>query len=418
MRSLFFSISIAVLILLGLFAFHRILEPNRICLSWEGARELSFQGQSVPSCESVSRLQRPLVAAPAWDWARRLNDLSRLSWLKESSIPVSIQIDEKNPHTFSVENQLVTIGFGLAQKAGQLEHAAILGWVMTNWPDRLETTQEAMADIFTWLVVGDESWEDPVHEQTVSPSTYIRYSLTPSSVKTYCISPFRSLKDLTACENGKTEMMPPSHLLRPLISWTLWSFVKGLPSSKQIHFLKSVMTEKFSENAAVEEEAGLSRQLWAKDRIVFLLSRWGLTDQLERRDLTRALNKSDLNMPLSFDLTVEVTDLHLQDRVQESLRKWSSFYPRLRVLFVANQKKIVFPENVPVDFSASELETRHYVMLACGWPKPGESFSPKSHSFAAYQICGDDTLPSWTELVSSRPTTLESRANLKPVLQF
>jgi hypothetical protein len=409
MRSSLLPIAIAVLTLIGFFAFHRVLEPNRICLDWEGVRELTFKGRSIPSCESVSRLQRPLAQAPMRSWARRLNTLNRLSWLKESSAPISIHIDDERPHVFSAENQLVTIGSELAHKPGQLEHAAILGWVMTNWPDRTPTTQEVMADVLTWLVIGDATWQDPIHDQSVSPATHIRYSLTPSSAKTYCLSPFRSLKDLVGCETDQTENIAAAHMLRPLISWTLWSFVKELPSSKQIQFFKSIMTERFAENPTVEEEAELNRQLWAKDRISFLLNHWGLSDQAERRELTKAFNHADLNAPLAFDLTVEVSDLHLEDRVQESLRKWSSFYPRLRVLFIAHHRKIVFPENVAVDFKASELETRHYVIVACGWPKPGETFSPRNHSFAAFQICGDDKLPSWTELMTTQPSTLESR---------
>lgn len=411
-RKPLFIVAASLLLAIGLLAFHRLIEPNRTCLSWEGIRELSFQSQSIPACEAVSRLQRPLVREPVREWVSRLNQLDRLEWLKESSRPISIRLDAEDPFAFHVENQLVTIGFALAERPGQFEHAVLLGWVKTNWPQRSETTQEVMADILTWLTVGDSAWSDPVHDRQVSPSSYLRYSLTPSSQKTYCQSPFRSIIDLKSCETKNAEVTAATHALRPLVAWTIWNFAKELSASKRIYFFKELLQARFADEKPSNEMASMNRASWAKNQIFTLLKNWNLGEDALGRGMTRALYKADLNSPLTFDLTVEVSDLQLQDRVRESLQKWSAFYPQTRVLFVAPQKKIVFPENVDVDFSKSEIETRHYVMLACGWPKPNHTFSPKYHAFSAYQICGSDSLPSWTEIVSPRSLALQTPSTL------
>lgn len=377
-------------------------------MSWEGIRELSFGSQTVPACESINRLQRPITPEPMHEWADRLNRLDRLEWVKASSTPVSVRVDAKNPNTFQVENQLVTVGFALAEKAGQLEHAVLLGWVQTNWPEHDPVTQEVMADILTWMVMGDSSWTDPVKNQTVEPAKLIRFSLMPASEINYCKMPFRSLFDLEACDrNSETEVSGPQ-TLRPLVSWAIWSLVKELPSMRQISFFKSLLHSHFKDEP-ISEGLSIDRREWTTGKALSLLRHWGLGEFTVRREMGQVLHALDLNAPLAFDLTVEVNDPGLKDRVLKSLRPWSAFYPHLRVLFVSRNNKIVFPEGVPVDFSPQEVETRRYVMVACNWPKPKESFAVKNHAFFAFQVCGNDKLPSWTEITHPKLPPLGSR---------
>ena len=376
---------------------HRLLEPSRTCVSWEGLRELSFREQAIPACASVSRLRRPIATEPALEWSQRLNRLDRLEWIKETSTPISIQIDEKNPNVFQTENQLVTIGFALAEKPGQLEHAALLGWVQTNWPEQDLTTQEVMANILTWMVMGDSEWSDPTTNKIVSPKTLLRFSLMPASSTNYCQSPFRSLHDLEACDLKETNEVSGPQTLRPLVAWTIWSFVKELSFPNQIAFFKALLKTHISLEAN-PEELSIDRREWTKNMAMALLRSWGLQGDTHQKALTKTLHALDLNSPLAFDLTVEVNDPNLQDRVLKSLRQWTAFYSNLRVLFVSGQKKIVLPEAVSVDFSPQEVETRRYVMVACGWPKPKESFALKNHAFFAFQVCGSEKLPSWTEI--------------------
>lgn len=404
----FFTVALSLSLLIGAFSVHRLLEPSRTCVSWEGIRELSFQGQAIPACASVNRLQRPVAKEPVLEWTQRLNRLDRVEWIRESSTPVSIQIDEKNPTAFEVENQLVTIGFALAEKPGQLERAALLGWVQANWPEQDLTTQEVMSDLLTWTVMGDSSWTDPVHEKTVSPQGYLRFSLMPASAENYCRSPFRSLHDLEACEQQDKDEVTGPQTLRPLVSWTVWSFVKELPIAEQIGFLQALLKTHIP-LAQNPEEVSIDRRAWSQFKALALLRHWSVHPEAHHQALTKTLHALDLNSPPAFDLTVEVNDLNLQDRVLNSLLPWSKFYSNLRVLFVSRQKKIVLPEGIPVDFSPQEVETRRYVMVACGWPKPKESFALKNHAFFAFQVCGTDKLPSWTEITHPKLPPLGSR---------
>lgn len=404
----FFTIAISLSLLAGVFVVHRLLEPSRTCVNWEGIRELSFRGQAIPACASINRLQRPIAKEPVLEWADRLNRLDRLEWVKAASTPVSIHIDEKNPNVFQTENQLVTIGFALAEKPGQLEHATLLGWVQTNWPEQDLTTQEVMADILTWTVMGDSTWTDPTTNKTVSPSTYLRFSLMPASQANYCRSPFRSLLDLEACDLNEEGEVTGPQTLRPLVSWTIWNFVKELSFPQQIGFFEALLkTHGFIESDP--EELSIDRREWTKTKAIALIGHWKLNVAANSQVLTKTLHALDLNSPLAFDLTVEVNDLNLQDRVLGSLRPWSAFYPNMRVLFVSGQRKIVLPEGVSVDFSPQEVETRRYVMVACGWPKPKESFALKNHAFFAFQVCGSEKLPSWTEITHPKLPPLGTR---------
>lgn len=377
---------------------HRVLDPDRGCVRWDGLSEVRFESQMVGPCASMNRLRRPKLAEPMRDWIRRLNRLNRLSWLIDSPRSVRLTIDDRHPFAFEAKDREIRIGFVLADKPGQLERAVLLGWVGRNWPDHEPLVREVMADLLTWSVTGDANWSDPTKPETVSMKERLKFSLIPQSKENYCRFPFRSLEDLISCQESSGSI-DPQMSLRPLISWTIWNFVRQLPTSKQIRFYEALVSKHFqpAENTMDPEHL----QAWTQKITIELLRGWTMSDASDLKNLRTIFGQEELNEPVSFDLTVEVTDPALADRTLKSLKTWMKFSPPKRVLFVSGEKKLILPDSVPTDIESKDLNTHRFVILACDWPKSNAMTSLKAPLLYALKVCGDQRLPSWRDLIAS-----------------
>lgn len=390
-----------VLVLTGLsFVLQRVLDPERICLHWDGLQSVRFSDEIVQSCEATSRLQRNRIREPLKAWIGRLNHLTRLNWLVDSPRSVSLVIDVEDPYAYELSDRTLTLGYALAEKPGQLERSVLLAWVTRLWPEDDFFTQEIRADLLTWTVVGDASWADPIGAQSVNPADWMRFSLIPQTKIGFCQLPFRSVRELEVCTDNSAFDFRRS--ARPMIAWTLWSFVRQLPASKQIHFFQSVVTDHQRAMAPSLPEKGKSQE-WIQEQARLFLRRWSLGDDVNRRELKKVFYSEELMEPVFFDLTVEVTDRNLSDRTLKSLEKWLEFSPPHRILFVAPGLRMALPEKIALDMPAKEMQTRRHVILACDWPRAKDTLALKSRLFFAVHVCGDDTLPSWREVMNSQP---------------
>jgi hypothetical protein len=333
------------------------------------------------------------------EWVVRLNHLSRLAWLVAAHASIELNIDPDHTHVFEQNGARVNLGFRLAEKPGHLERAALLAWTQRNWPDHDPFTREVMADILTWAVIGDSTWSDPIADQEVSITERLRYSLIPESAGSYCQFPFRSDRDLGNCEHSTTEKWDDQRSLRPLVSWTIWNFVHELPASEQIEFLRGLMTEHF---AALENHSEIDRQIWVQTRVGELLRKWRVPSASTRPELRRVFFREDLMEPLSFDLTVEVTDSSQIARTVDSLKQWMRWTRHRRILFVAGGENRIFPEDVRVDLQPRDIQTRRYVIIACDWPKAKDVMHLKSRLLYAVRVCANNNLPSWPEIMTSQ----------------
>lgn len=399
-RNLAYFLSAFLLFGVLTFTLERVLDPDRGCLQWDGVRALKFGETTVPSCESTSRLQRLKLAEPLREWVSRLNRLRRLEWLLDSPRSIHLAIETHDPFAYKLEDRQLTIGYAIAEKPGQLERAVLLAWVTRNWPDEDEIAQEVRADLLTWSVIGDAKWSDPTRFDTVETTPWMRYAFAPQSKDGYCRLPFRSVRDLSICNADNDDEFDSRRSLRPLVSWTLWSFVRQLPASKQIHFYKSLIgSHEKIETLEIPEVLG--GQGWVQSQAIEYLRHWSLEDDVRGRELKRQFHAEDLGEPQSFDLTVEVPDERLADRALESLKKWMMFSSHRRVLFVSPGRRLGLPEGIPVDLPNKEIQTRRHVILACDFPKSKDMMSLKSKLLYAFKICGEDKLPPWGQLATN-----------------
>jgi hypothetical protein len=328
----------------------------------------------------------------------RLNSLAPLNWLLTSSKGIGLTIDPDHPQKYELVKNELKLGISLASQAGHFERSVLLAWVQMNWPEHDELTQEVMADILTWSLAHDLQWTDPTSGEAIFLGSRLKYSLTSTSLRGYCQSPVRSEQNLDICARTHAQEADPAWTMRPLISRVIWSFVRELPSSAQIRFYKALLNSHF-ENSENEEIASDNLQSWSQNHIRALLKHWSMESELNRTELVHELAAAELLEPIKFDLTVEA-DPAAKDRVLASVKKWSRFSPKRKILFAAGDEKIALPEDVRVDLRQEEVQTQRFVLIACDWPEKQKVLGLKARMFYGLRVCAHDELPAWNEILA------------------
>lgn len=402
---------ISLIVFVGaLVLLQRISDSDRVCLQWDGIRELTYRGEKVAACSSTDRLNRAKVSKRLKRWVLRLNRLARLNWLANSHRSIKVEVTSAE----RAQQNSVPIDPSLADQANHFERTVVLAWLEHNWPEQVEFTREVMADLLSWSLLGDRQWSEPSTGEPVAFNERMKFTLMPRSFHNYCQSPFRSAGDFEFCTEGAPDEMQAELGLRPLVAWTIWNYMRELPASEQVAFFASLMSN--HNRVAVPEAAG-DLQIWTRQVVQMYLLQWSTGRDINASILKKQLYRAELSEPVIFDVTIQLAEADLNDETFESLKKWVGRSKQKRILFVSGKQKVVLPENLPVDLEKNEIQSQHYVLLACSWPRIQNVLQIKSRLLYAVKVCSGDKLPSWREILHSQATHLGTlrNANLKQV---
>jgi hypothetical protein len=394
---------------------HRIFDFDRVCLEWDGLKQLQVGQEVVPACENLDRLHRVHVSEQIRSYTDRLNRLARLSWLTQKHSSVSVLVSQNN----EVKNGAVSVDKALAQLPNHFERTVILTWVQRNWPEQEELTQEVMADLLTWSVLGASEWSDPLTGSVVSQNERLKFSLMPRTFETYCESPFRSAAEFEECDENPSQVEATALSLRPLISWTLWSYVDTLPAGNKIAFFRDLLSNHKDEPVSMlippsaDIAPNTKPQEWAREAVKHLAKHWQSEQAFDELKLKHVLYHTELMGPVGFDLTVQVLNPELGAKTLESLRSWIGLSKKRRILYADGTQKIILPENLPTELEKDEIKTTQSVLIACDWPKAKDVLNPETVRMSAYKACSEESLPSWTEVfTSAQSLNVPSRKHL------
>lgn len=379
--------------LLGLaMVVYRATDSRFVCLSWNGVAWIKYNNETVYSCHDSSRLLLPRVSRELKEFADRINRLARLNWLSQSpkhalTLTITRDVDQFDGGT--------AIDESLARIPGQLERAAVLGWIEHNWPEQEDLSQEVIADLLVWTVLGNAYIWDPNSGQKIETSQRMKYHLMPRNFIRYCQSPFRSLEHFASCESEDESVFQTGFGYRPLVSYIIWKTVGDLPMSEQIAFVKRLL------NSHTYFEVGEFGG--GREEVKTLASRYlklwlgGFDERASH--FARALKETAVSFNPEFDLAVQTEGEGSTD-VEKSLRNYLRWNHK-NALLVRDGVPTILPDNLPVELPPEEIKVRHSLLVACHWPDPKDILNFTALSFHAVQSCHGEQLSILNEVFSN-----------------
>ncbi len=385
---------------------HRALQLRVHCLNSKFIAAVKMDGRRLDNCLFESRLNLDPLFYPINleqnRILRSLESIDSLSSILPSKMPTLIvEVAAEDPLAFELKRGgKVVLGKKWLTDTIQLRRALIMavvhdspGWLVHN---RFQL--EVVADFLLLSIFREDLW--PSSSGQLFLSEHLKFPTVAADFATYCRSPLVSLAHLYDCRRDP----PDSKDLEVKI----WGARSLLALALRKVYLRLSLREKLAVaqklhtgirlpliSVPVTDQAKSMAVWFRKTLEEHLFSLGMIATNSGRLAFRQVLKDLQVETPLSWELTVDLTSTPAWREIVEQLRTRSRFVQAERVLIFTPEGQLALPSGLPVAWSPGDVRSQKHVLVACEWPGPSSGINVKARHLYAAHSCGKLTNAFW-----------------------
>jgi hypothetical protein len=369
---------------------HRTLQARPNCITSASIASVQLPGFGrVENCRFHSRLEI------SWNRLnyRQSEELKRLASFEppvdlfpEPEPLLKIELDDADPHAFELTRSGLRLGRAwLEQEPEQVRRALTMAWLRREIPASVgsQFQLEVLSDFLQLALNSD------VESEGFSLKRDMKFSTVASSFAQYCRSPFVSLAHHAVCALPQPETDDAQDRvwgLRPLLAAGLWRIYEKLPLVQQLDVLERLR------RGAVWPAVGSVQAEDVNDLAAWFTTALGSYAQALGIDadslaIKRTLKELDVEAPTHWEVTFDLTHTPAWKEILAQLKVRAQYRTRERALVFTPEGEMALPSGLPVNWSASDVQSQKHVMIACDWPEPTAAVQVHARQLYARQTC-------------------------------
>lgn len=382
---------------------HRSLQVRSDCIHSPAVAAVFFSDLRVLNCRYQSRLNLGSLIDPLpYHIARQVRLLEVLEPLKAimpaRSSPFAVAVVNAEPRKFELDTHHLLLGRAWLDQPMQVRRALTMAWLNTQFPEYYKDSfhRELIADLIALVIFREDQWES--NGEVFSMRSQLRFPVVAPTLDSYCRSPFRSLAHGKECTGEQTEAFEAKWGFRPLLAVAMTSIIEKLPMQKQLMVVGRIRSGIERPVLPVLGEARAEVLVhWFQTALPAYLTALGL--DLQDQDVAAGLKHTykvlEIDAPIRWELTVDLTHTPVWKEIVEQLKKRNRFRPNERMLVFTPEGPLAFPGAFPVAWEAEDVRSQKHVMIACAWPGRNEAPAVQARQIFAEQSCGRLTRAFW-----------------------